>query len=201
MKLVDLSTDEEKIRTVFRLVGLVALFIIVSTTVYGLLAAIIQGVNVVGETLVTFEFPPISVFPLFYSKPVTWLAASILALYFAMLELSVERVSSWSKPLRDFLRFVSFFVGAMAFYEVLFNFTLWSGLIARDAIIGELNVDIIRNPFPNPGTPWNIVFATKLFTVLMILATYSFYYLQRIESKIERITQSRHTVRASGRGR
>jgi hypothetical protein len=72
----------------------------------------------------------------------------------------------------------------MATYEVLFNFTLWGGLIASDSILGELNVDIIKNTFPNPETPWNIVFATKLFTVLTIISAYSFYYLQRIESKI-----------------
>jgi hypothetical protein len=197
MKIVDLSTHEEKVRTFFRLVGLGSLFIIVATTVYGVLAAVIQGGNVVGETLVTFEFPPISIFPLFYSKPITWLSASILALYFSVLELNIDRVSSWRKPSRDLLKFVAFFVGAMALYEMLFNFTLWSGLIARDAIIGELNVDLIRNPFPNPRTPWNIVFATKLFTVITIIATYSFYYLLRIESEHGQETPTQNTVRAA----
>ncbi|MFQ6135068.1 MAG: hypothetical protein ACE5KU_04565, partial [Nitrososphaerales archaeon] len=71
MKIIDLSTDREKVRTFFRLVGLFSLFVIISTSAYGVLASIIQGVNVVGETLVTFEVPPISAFPLFYSKPIT----------------------------------------------------------------------------------------------------------------------------------
>ena len=190
MKIIDLSTDQEKLRTFFRVIVILTFFIIVTTSTYGVLASIIQDVNVVGETLVTFEVPPISVFPLFYSKPITWLSAAILALHFSALELNVERVSHWSKPRRDFLKFAALFIASMGFYEVLFNFTLWSGLIARDAIIGELNVDIIKNPFPNPQIPWNIVFATKLFTVLTIIATYSFYYLQRIEKMTDREPRS-----------
>ncbi|MCL4436109.1 MAG: hypothetical protein M1387_05290 [Thaumarchaeota archaeon] len=196
MKIIDLSTDEEKIKTFFRLVSLGSLALIISTVIYGVLAASIQGINVVGETLVTFEFPPIAVFPLFYSKPVTWLAAALLALYFSTLELNAERISAWPKPLRDFLKFCAFFIGAMAFYEVLFNFTLWSGLIAHDAIIGELNVDVIKNPFPNPKAPWNIVFATKLFTIIMVNSVYSFYYLQRIETKKNQEPRNQRTAQA-----
>jgi|TARA_B100000315_G_scaffold64488_1_gene58527 hypothetical protein len=191
MKIIDLSTEEEKIRTFYKLISLISLLIISITSAYGILATIIQGGNVVGEILVTLEVPPISVFPLFYSKPITWLSASILALFFSSLELGKDKVIQWSKPRRDFLRFLAFFVAAMAAYEVLFNFTLWSGLIARDSIIGELNVDIIKNTFPNPNTPWNIVFATKLFTVLTIISAYAFVYLQRIESIISQRPQSR----------
>ena len=191
MKIIDLSTEQEKIRTFYRLICLVSASIIIITSIYGILATIIQGGNVVGEILVTLEVPPISVFPLFYSKPITWLSASILALFFSSLELGKDRVMKWHKFRRDILSFFAFFVAAMAAYEVLFNFTLWSGLIASESIIGELNVDLIRNPFPNPETPWNIVFATKLFTVLTIISAYPFYYLQRLESKINQRLQSR----------
>jgi hypothetical protein len=191
MKMIDLSTEEEKVRTFYKLISLISLLVISITSAYGILATIIQGGNVVGEILVTLEVPPISVFPLFYSKPITWLSASILALFFSSLELGKDKVIQWSKPRRNFLRFLAFFVAAMAAYEVLFNFTLWSGLIARDSIIGELNVDIIKNTFPNPNTPWNIVFATKLFTVLTIISAYAFFYLQRIESIISQRPQSR----------
>ncbi|MFC1755269.1 hypothetical protein ACFL96_18090 [Thermoproteota archaeon] len=186
MKIIDLSTEREKLRSFYRVVGFVSLVIIIITTIYGVVASIIQGVNVVGETLVTLEVPPISVFPLFYSKPITWLSASLFALFFSALELGKDDVLKWSKPRRDILKFIAFFVGSMAAYEVMFNFTLWGGLIASDSILGELNVDLIKNTFPNPNTPWNIVFATKLFTVVMIISSYAFYYLQKIESKIEK---------------
>ncbi len=57
MKIIDLSTDREKVRTFFRVVSICSLVVIVSTSAYGLLAAIIQDADVVGETLVTFEVP------------------------------------------------------------------------------------------------------------------------------------------------
>lgn len=186
MKIIDLSTEREKIRTVYRVIGLLSLTVISITTAYGVIATLLQGVNVVGETLVTLEVPPISVFPLFYSKPITWLTAALLGLFFSALELGRDDVLKWSKFRRDILKFVSFFVASMALYEVMFNFTLWGGLIASDSILGELNVDLIKNTFPNPNTPWNIVFATKLFTVVMIISAYAFYYLNQIESKINK---------------
>lgn len=182
MKLIDLSSDEQRRRTVFRVLGVAALGVVVATSLYGLVATIIQGVDVVGQTLVEIEFPPISAFPLFYSKPVTWLSAAILVLWFCVLELGKERIARIQPLTRSFLKFLAFFVAGMAFYEVLFNFTLWSGLIAKGAIVGELNPDVMINPFPNPKTPWSIVFATKMFTVLTIVSAYSFYYLQRLEA-------------------
>lgn len=186
MKIIDLSTEREKIRSVYRIIGFLSLAVITITSTYGVVAALVQDANVVGENLVTLEVPPISVFPLFYSKPITWLTAALFALFFSALELGRDDVLKWSKFRRDMLKFAAFFIGGMAAYEVMFNFTLWGGLIASDSILGELNVDIIKNTFPNPNTPWNIVFATKLFTALFIISVYAFYYLQQIESTINK---------------
>jgi hypothetical protein len=186
MKIIDLSTDREKVRTFLRLVCLFSLFVIIFTFVYGLLTAIIQGVNVVGETLVNFEAPSLFGFPLFYLRPVTWLFAAILALYFSLLELNVERLSKWSKPRKDFLKFLALFIGSMAFYEVMFNFTLWRGLIGSDSVLGELKLDLMKSIFPNPDIPWNLIFATRMFTVITIMAAYSVFYLQRIETKMDK---------------
>src|SRR3989337_3712576 len=183
----------KKVRIALKGLCGISLIIIVITSIYGILEAFLLNADVVGETFVTFEFPPISVFPLFYSKPITWLSASLLSFYLTLLELNVEKISKLTGSLRNSLRLVALFVGAMAFYEVMFNFTLWSGLIAREGILGVLNVDIIKNPFPNPKTPWNIGFAPKLFTVLFVLALYSVYYLQRIESKIGKENWNQHS--------
>ncbi|MCS7116315.1 MAG: hypothetical protein RMJ31_03615 [Nitrososphaerota archaeon] len=174
---------DPSIKKLYKIFAIIALVVLCGTSIYGIVATIIQGVDVVGETLVTIEFPYITVFPLFYAKPVTWMVASLIVLTFTMLELNKQRIAKVRKPVRDFLRFFLFFVGSMALYEVMFNFTLWSGLISAAEIRGELNPDLIKNPFPNPKTPWNIVFATKFFTVITILSFYGFYFLQRLESE------------------
>jgi hypothetical protein len=181
LKIIDFSSPEERVRTFFRVLSIICVGVIATTITYGILATIVQGVEVVGLTLVTIEFPPIAAFPLFYSKPVTWLSAAVLALWFSVLELNRERISRLSKPLRDFLRFFAFFMAAMAFYEVLFNFTFWSGQMAADAISLQLNPDIVVNPFPNPDVPWSVVFATKIFTVVTMISLYTLYFLQKIK--------------------
>ena len=184
LKLIDLSTEEEKTRTVYKIICIVSAVVMIITATYGIVAGIIQGVDVVGETFVTVEFPPPEVFVFFYAKPVTWLAASIIAFWFSFFELQKNRILMIPKFIRQTGMFIAFFIAAMAFYEVLFNFTIWGALMAKEAL-GELaswNPDILQNPFPNPEVPWNLVFATKLFVVITIVAIYTFYFFQRIES-------------------
>ena len=173
-------------RIFHKVVVLVSLFIIIITTVYGVTMSILNGVEVVGQTFIDVEFPPIHVFPLFYMKPITWLNLAILLMAYSLLELNKERISQFSRFKFHFLKFGAFLVAALALYEVLFNFTLWSGLIAADSILGKLNPDVIINPFPNPKLPWNIVFATKLYLAATIVGLYMFFFLTRIETALSK---------------
>jgi hypothetical protein len=180
VKVVDLSTPAESTKTIFRLVGLFSLAVVLVTTIYGVVMSTLLNVEVVGQTLVTVEFPPIHVFPIFYMKPISWLSFAIVSLVYCGLELGEERIKALSPFKKELARFVAFAIGCMAVYEVLFNFTLWSGLIASDAMLGRLNPDIIVNPFPNPEIPWSIVFATKMYLVTTIIAFYSFYFITKL---------------------
>jgi len=180
VKVVDLSTPAEKTRSIFRIVGLFSLAIVLATTIYGVVMSILLNVEVVGQTLVTVEFPPIHVFPILYMKPVSWLSFAIISLTHCTLELGKEKIKALSSFKKESVRFVAFVIGFMALYEVLFNFTLWSGLIARDSILGRLNPDVIVNPFPNPEIPWSIVFASKMYLVMTIICFYSFYFLTKL---------------------
>lgn len=184
MKIIDLSTEEERGRTLFRILALASATVLAITGLYGLIASIVQGVDVVGQTLVEIEFPPPSVFPVFYSKPITWMVAAVITGWFSAIELGKRYLVRTPLALLGFLKYFAFFVAAMGFYEILFNFTLWSGLIAHDSLIlslDNMNPDTIQNPFPNPETPWNIVFATKMFTVITLMCAYSFYAFHRAE--------------------
>ncbi|MCP8311488.1 MAG: hypothetical protein L6M37_00860 [Candidatus Methylarchaceae archaeon HK02M1] len=183
LKLIDLSNEDEKIKTAYRIILILSVIVMVTTITYGIAVAIIQGVDVVGETFVTVEFPPPELIPIFYAKPVTWLAASIIAFWFSFFELNKNRILRLPRSFRKICIFIAFFMAAMAFYEVLFNFTIWGALMAKEAIVGELNPDLLQNPFPNPEKPWNLVFATKLFLVVTVIALYTFYFLLRLEYK------------------
>lgn len=185
MKLIDLSSEKEKIKSLYRAVCLITGTIIVITIIYGVVATITQGADVVGETLVNIEFPSMSLAILFYAKPITWLFASVIAFWFSFIELNKERIMRLSSVKKHYMMLISFFVGAMALYEVLFNFTLWGGLIAAHEAAGTLNPDFLKNPFPNPKIPWNLVFATKLILALTINAFYTFFFLWRVEQEKE----------------
>jgi hypothetical protein len=181
VKVIDLSTPYEKSRSIFRVVGLFSLIVVVTTTLYGVIMSIIQNVEIVGETFVNVEFPPIHIFPVFYMKPISWLSLAIVSLVYCTLELGKERIKTISVSWKELARLIAFSIGAMAVYEVLFNFTLWSGLIGAGAMLGNLNPDIIVNPFPNPQIPWSIVFATKMYLVLTITTFYSFYFISKLD--------------------
>ena len=165
----------------YAIVAIISLIVIVVTTSYGIVMSIIHGVEVVGQTFVDVEFPPIHIFPIFYMKPVTWLSSAILLFAYSILELSKNRIIQATKVERNFAKILAFIVGSLAGYEVLFNFTLWSGLIAAESLTGILNPDLIINPFPNTKIPWNINFASKMYFSLVIVTAYFFITVSRIE--------------------
>lgn len=171
----------DKTRTLYAIAVMFSLVIIVVTTSYGVIMSIFRGVEVVGQTFVDVEFPPIHVFPILYMKPITWLSFAIILLAYSGLELARERIARFSKLKRSMIKTASFVAASLSVYEVLFNFTLWSGLIASDALLGKLNPDVIINPFPNPQIPWNIVFATKLYLAMTIVSSYLFHFINKVE--------------------
>jgi hypothetical protein len=180
VKIIDLSTQAERTRSILRAVGLFSLIVVLVTTIYGVVMSIRMNVEVVGQTFVNVEFPPFHIFPIFYMKPVSWLSLSIVSLVYCTLELGKDRIRALSTSVKEAVRYLAFISGFMALYEVLFNFTLWSGLIASDAILGKFNPDLIINPFPNPAIPWSIVFATKMYLVVVAIGFYTFYFLSKL---------------------
>lgn len=176
-------SEGDKSRKLHKILALFSLTVIVVTTTYGVVMSIINGIEVVGQTLVDVEFPPIHIFPIFYMKPISWLSFATILLVYSVLELTKERISRLSKFKTDLIKIISFVLASLAVYEVLFNFTLWSGLIASEAILGSLNPDMIVNVFPNSQIPWNIVFTTKLYFSIAIVSMYLFYFVSRVERK------------------
>ncbi|MEM3436972.1 MAG: hypothetical protein QXP55_00350 [Nitrososphaerales archaeon] len=183
--MVNSSNEENKIRTMYKIICLISFAIIITITVYGVITALMYGVKVVGETFVNTEFPPPTISPI-YAKPISWFMASLIVFWFSFLELNKEIISKFSKFTRQLFMLITFSVGTMALYEVLFNFTIWGSLMSASKILGELNPDLLINPFPNPEIPWNLVFATKIFLSVTIISFYTFYFLRKVELEYHR---------------
>jgi len=69
---------------------------------------------------------------------------------------------------------------SIAVYEVFFNLSLWSALMASNNPRGRLNPEILINPYPNPKIPSNLVFAMKTYTAAMVIGLYSLHYQQKV---------------------
>jgi hypothetical protein len=44
---------------------------------------------------------------------------------------------------------------------------------------GIIKLDAINVPYPNPTTPWNLVFATKMSLAAFLISTHGFYIMVR----------------------
>src|SRR5881296_3222794 len=76
-----------------------------------------------------------------------------------------------------------------AFYEIFFNFAIWSALIAvtsANCTPLPCNPDVLANPYPNTRTTLNLVFATKVVITVFALSIYSLWFLNRVEKDLDR---------------
>jgi len=180
---------ETKFRTFYWTIGLFSLALVLVLLTYAGLEFFLHKSEGVGDSLVhienkPFEFPEPEYFPI-YAKPVTWLYVGIVLCWFSVLELNRSRLMQYSTFRLSVFRLITFVIFCIAAYEVLYNFSIWSALMAYQATTGNIIPDILVNKSPNPETPWNLVFATKLFTALAAISAYTLWYLHKIEQSIK----------------
>lgn len=145
------------------------------------LALIIYGVwrhpstSVYGEQFVLDEWSPV----LFIQfKPMTVIFTSVFLFYAFLIQHLEARIALLNRDVRVFLFVISFLIAAGSFYELFFNFALWSALMS---VTGVANPDILVNRFPNPKTAVSIVYASKLVLLIFAVSVYSLYFLHRID--------------------
>jgi hypothetical protein len=74
-------------------------------------------------------------------------------------------------------------IAIVALYEFVYNFIIWNSLITADVMRGQLNIDGINIEYPNPKTPWNLVFATKMSLAAFLISAHGFYTMSKPEKK------------------
>jgi cytochrome c biogenesis protein CcdA len=116
------------------------------------------------------EFPPPSVSPL-YAKPVTYLFAAGIVFGYCIFSLGQGIINeSFPRSLRALILIISVLLLAMGAYEVFFNFTLWSALIARNP---NMDPDTAVNMWPINSIQINLAYATKMSILWTIVAFFS----------------------------
>jgi hypothetical protein len=152
--------------------------VMASITIYAICVSVNEylhtGKVVIGEILVDTEFPVKGL-----SKLVTYLMVVSVVGWYCVTKLGADKVQGISKSTKSILQVVVLGIAIIAFYEFIYNFILWNSYITVDIMKGVMKLDSIYVPYPNPKTPWNLVFATKMSLAAFLISAHGFYLMSK----------------------
>lgn len=149
---------------------------------YGIMALGNPPANI-GQQFVLTEFPPTSISPWLFAKPITWFSYASFLYWAFGLESQRKHFLNFKDATRRFLFVITAVIAFGALYEIFFNFMLWGAL---EAVTAGGNPDLLNNIYPDLRNPLNLTFATKIVTLVFAMSVYSLYYLHRIDKEVER---------------
>jgi hypothetical protein len=165
-------------RTVYLIVFYISATMMAAITFYALYQSVIEfaatGKIVIGEILVKTEFPFKGL-----SKLVTYLMIVSVVSWYCVTKLGGDKVKEVSPALRSIFQLIVLAIAVISLYEFVYNFVVWSSLITLNALGGSINLDTISIAYPNPQTPWNLVFATKMSLAAFLIACHGFYIISK----------------------
>ena len=163
-------------RTVYLIVFYISAISMTAITFYALYQSIIEysstGKIVIGEILTEFPFKG-------FSKLITYLMIVSVVSWYCVTKLGGDKVKEVSPALRSILQLIVLAILVIALYEFVYNFVVWSSLMTLNALDGSINLDTINIAYPNPQTPWNLVFATKMSLAALLISAHGFYIISK----------------------
>jgi hypothetical protein len=132
------------------------------------------GKVIIGEVLVNTEFPFKGL-----AKLVTYLMIVSVVGWYCVTKLGRDKVKNIPKSIKSILQLVVLVLLIISIYEFFYNFIIWNALITADLLQGQLKLDNLYMPYPNPNTPWNLVFATKMSLAALIISSHGFYVISK----------------------
>ncbi len=180
MRSSHLEKDDLRTRRLFLGVFYFCAAMMSAITFYAIYASLGEymqtGRVVIGEVLVETEFP----FP-GLAKLVTYLMIVSVLGWYCVVRLGGDKVANIPKWLKSILQLIVLAIAIVALYEFVYNFIVWNSLITADAIKGVLAFDEKNVEYPNPETPWNLVFATKMSLAAFLISAHGFYTMSKPE--------------------
>lgn len=173
-----IAKDSTSSRKIYLVVFYFSAVIMSAITMYALYASLIEylstGKTVIGDVLVTTEFPVKGL-----SKLVTYLMIVSVLAWYCVTKLGGDKVKDVKPSVKAVLQLIVLVIAVVSLYEFVYNFVVWSSLITVDAMQGVINLDAINVPYPNPKVPWNLVFATKMSLAAFLISAHGFYIMTR----------------------
>jgi len=178
-----LEKDEIRTRNLFLAIFYCCAIIMATITVYSLYISIGEYIKtgrvVIGEVLVNTEFPFHGL-----SKLVTYLMIVSVVGWYCVTKIGAEKVKSIPPSVKSILQLIVLAIALLSLYEFIYNFIIWSSLITADAMRGIIRLDVINVPYPNPKTPWNLVFATKMSLAAFLISAHGFYIMSKAKNDL-----------------
>ncbi|HKI08015.1 MAG TPA: hypothetical protein VKA09_06440, partial [Nitrososphaeraceae archaeon] len=179
------QTEEQRTKKVFIIAFYISAIAMLSICFYALHVSAGEYLRsnrlVIGEVLVNTEFP-IQGSP----KLVTYLMITSIVSWFCVTKLAGDKVMVIPESVKSLFQLLVLAIAVIALYEFVYNFILWNSFLADEVISGDFGSDGISVPYPNPETPWNLVFATKMTMAAFLISAHAFYII----SKSKRLGQS-----------
>lgn len=112
-------------------------------------------------------------------KLVTYLAIFSVLSWFCVTKIGSKRVENTPKIIKDIFGIIAVILIVVSAYEFVYNFTVWGSLITINILQKATNPDELAIKYPNPETPWNLDFATKMTLAAFIISCHSFYVIHK----------------------
>src|SRR5918912_1208853 len=174
------TIEKEEIRTrnVFLIIFYICAASMAAITFYALYISIGEylstGRVVIGEVLVNTDFPVHGL-----AKLVTYLMIVTIVGWYCVTKLGRDKVKDIPKSVKSILQLIVLAIAVVALYEFIYNALIWNSIITADVMKGIIRLDKINVPYPNPNTPWNLVFATKMSLAAFLISAHGFYTISK----------------------
>lgn len=174
MRTSNIEWDDKKTALLYKIILYICGAIMAIITFYTLYVSLTEYIEtgrvVVGEVLVTTEFPIKGL-----AKPVSYLMLASVIGWYCVTRLGEKVTRKNSKISIALIELIAIVATVISLYELLYNFMVWNALLTADLLRGTLDIDKLSMPYPNKDTPWSLVFATKMFLASLIISAHAWY--------------------------
>ena len=166
--------DELRSRNVFIIIFYFSATVMLSICFFGIYISVGEylktGRIVIGEALVDTEFPVHG-----DAKLVTYLMVASILSWFCVIKLAGDKMKNIPQLAKSVMQLILLAVAVTAIYEFVYNLFLWNSFVTVNLVKGAHKLDSISVPYPNPQTPWNLIFATRMTLAAFLISAHGFY--------------------------
>ena len=172
------ETSDLRTRQVFVIIFYFSAIVMLSICIFGLYVSVGEylktGRVVIGEALANTELPIPG-----HTNLVTCLMLTSLLSWFCVTKLAGDKMNGIPLLGKVILQLVMLAVAVIAIYEFLYNLLLWNSFSAVSLVKDIYKLDNLSVAYPDPITPWNLVFAIQMTLAGFLISAHGFYIISR----------------------